>query len=196
MRCLRTVLVVGIAAVFALLCRAALVFSNSVHSNNNTSAPRSGASSSTNDEKLLTLRLEPAPEAVMVAVHIKQSGGSSSSSSSSSGGAGGEHADTDTIERLAVQRLAKDDGVEFSGAAAEEPGKRRRVIDAHVIFENDRQAPRTRSEVESWLGGLPIKRSTQLIEASRATERAIIGKPFDVFSGICGAGCKLNSVDP
>lgn len=203
MRCLRAVLVVGIAAVFVLLCRGVLVlgffFNNNTYNNSSPTSSRSSSSSSSTsyNNKLLTLRLgdrkakvfspPPTPEAVIVAVHIRNSGQSSSSLSPSKGG---EHA-ADSIEKLAVQRLARDNGVEFSGAGAIE--ENRRVVDAHVIYENNRRVPHASSQVESWLEGLQIKRTMHFIEASRATERAIIGKPFDVFSGIYGAAVKAKA---
>lgn len=197
MRCLRAVLVVGITAVFVLLCRGILVlgfFFNHDRDNNTSPSSSSSSSSSAPYNKLLTrleereeIRISPIPEAVMIAVHIKNSGQSFSALSSSSGG---KHVE-DSIERLAVRRLAKDNGIEFSGAGAEEES--RRTIDAHVIYENDKQTPHTRSQVESWWGGSPTKWSTQLIEASRATERAIIGEPFEVFSGIYGAAVKAKA---
>ena len=163
------------------------------YNNYRNASSSSSAGAGRGYDALLALRLEHdgqvekqqergTPEAVMVAVHIssekKNSGqSSSSSSSSSSGGGGGERAsapplDSTSIERLAVQRLAKDDGVEFSGSTRE--GEQRRVIEAHVIFENDSESPRAKSQVDSWLGGLPIEKSA-LIEANRASERAIIG---------------------
>lgn len=220
MRCLRAVLVVGITAVLVLSCRGVLVLSfffkkyDDDYNNYNRSASSSSSAAGAGRryDALLALRLEHdgqvekqqergTPEAVMVALHIsskKTSSGqsSSSSSSSSSGGGGGERVGTPTldstsIEQLAVQRLAKDDGVEFSGGARE--GEQRRVIEAHLIFENTSESTRTKSKVDSLLGGLPIEKSA-LIEANRASERAIIGPAFDVFSGIYGAAVKARAL--
>ena len=48
-------------------------------------------------------------------------------------------------------------------------------------------------QVDEWLGGLPID-NEKLIEASRAVERASLGKAFDVFSGIYGAAVKARAL--
>jgi len=90
-------------------------------SNNDNKTSASPTRSSYAYNKLFALRRKEAgyislvPEAVMVAVHIKVVGVSSSSS--------GENVEEGSIERLAVQRLAKDHGVGFSGA---DEGERRR----------------------------------------------------------------------
>ena len=86
----------------------------------------------------------------------------------------------------------QDDGVEYSSTNSR--GEPQRVfVDAHVVYENDSKSPRSKTQLESWLGTLPVKKSA-LIEASRATERAVIGEPFDVFSGIYGAAVKARAL--
>ena len=119
----------------------------------------------------------------MVAVHTKTSTN--------------DVAHINSIEGLAVQRLFKDDGIKFRGTAVGEwkdRGGVTRVIDAYVIFDDAGNAPNTAVHVDSWLKGLPINLSTHLIEASRATERDILGEPFDVFAGIYGAAVKARAL--
>ena len=212
MRCHRAVLAAGIAAVVVLVCRGVLVlgfFLNDydVKNNNNKSSPggpSSGGATNTLYNELLTLRLEgkgrrrneaytSVPEAVMVAVHVKKSGQSTSSSSPSDDKYNaGISSSSSSVEQLAVQRVVQDDGVNYSSTNSR--GEPLRVfVDAHVVYENDSKSPRSKTQLESWLGGLPVNKSA-LIEASQATERAVIGEPFDVFSGIYGAAVKARAL--
>ena len=92
------------------------------------------------------------------------------------------------MERLAAQRLARDDGAEF------EAGDERRIVRAHFVYENDLEDPLDPVEIERWLGGAPGADVSRLVEASRRTERDAVGEAFDEFSGIYGAAVKTRAI--
>ena len=112
---------------------------------------------------------DPVPEAVLLAVHVRQSTN-----------------DTDSVERLAARAVADVDGRELTFATRDGDVERRRV-DARVVFENDVRAPLTFARLNDVLGLREFKITPEkLVEASRAAERAHVGASFDVFSGVYG----------
>ena len=79
----------------------------------------------------------PKDEAAMFAVHVRRG------DPKNDGSQAGE------VERLAAQRLARDDGAEI------EVGDGLNIVRAHFVYENDLTDPLEPEEVERWLGGTP-----------------------------------------
>ena len=82
-------------------------------------------------------RRRPKDEAALFAVHVRR------------GDPTGDGRPTGEVERLAAQRLARDDGAEF------EAGDERTIVRAHFVYENDLEDPLDPVEIERWLGGAP-----------------------------------------
>ena len=121
-------------------------------------------------------RRRPKDEAALFAVHVRR------------GDPTGDGRPPGEVERLAAQRLARDDGAEF------EAGDERRIVRAHFVYENDLEDPLDPVEIERWLGGAPGADVSRLVEASRRTERDAVGEAFDEFSGIYGAAVKTRAI--
>ena len=120
---------------------------------------------------------DPVPEAVLLAVHVRQSTN-----------------DTDSVERLAARAIADVDGRGLT-FATRDCDVERRVVDARVVFENDASAPLTFARLNDVLGLRESKITPEkLVEASRAAERAHVGASFDVFSGVYGAAVKTTAL--
>lgn len=191
--CVRTFLLVPVAAVCLLLARAALlmwfyssplVVALSPPAETGAGAGRAG-SSGLLDRVLALGPIEharprhprrPMDEAAMFAVHVRRG------DPKNDGSQAGE------VERLAAQRLARDDGAEI------EVGDGLNIVRAHFVYENDLTDPLEPEEVERWLGGAPGSDSSRLVEASRRRERDTVGEAFDEFSGIYGAAVKTRAI--